>query len=352
MVRPNRFYFIVMMAIVTGLGYLTFKIIRPFLAPLTWSIVLSIVFYPLYSYISKYMKWKGLASLIVLIIIVAVLIGPFSYFSYLLVNEVQTITGHISTGKLQSLHDVLRYPAVKYLVVKTMEVFDISMSEADIEQNLVNNASGILKEVVGKIPIGLGSVFGFLINFLLMTFAIFFMLRDGAAFLGKSRDYMPFSEKQKDRLVKQVRDIVISTVFGGVVVAIVQGTIGGIAYASLGIRSPVLWGLCTAIGSFIPMLGTLTVWGPIALYLFIQVSAVKGIMLTLIGIFGMSLLDSVLRPVLIGNRTSMHTVIIFFSVLGGIEFFGVVGLVVGPLVVALFLSVLEIFRNFEASQNG
>lgn len=349
--RTNRFYFIVMLAIVIGLGYLTYQIIRPFLVPLIWSIVLTIVFYPLYSYVSRYVKWKGLASLIVLIIIVAVLIGPFSYFSYLLVSEVQAITSNISSGKLQSLHDVLRYPAVKYLVLKTMDVFGIPMSEADIEQNLVYNASGIVKEIVGKIPIGLGSVFTFFIDFILMVFTVFFMLKDGAAFLQKSRDYMPFSEKQKERLAMQVRDVVISTVYGGVVVAIVQGIIGGVAYAGLGVRSPVLWGLCTAISSFIPLLGTFTVWGPIALYLFIQVSVAKGIIMTLIGIFGMTLLDSVLRPVLIGNRTSMHTVIIFFSVLGGIQFFGVVGLVVGPLVVAIFLSVLEIFRNFERVAN-
>ncbi|MBF0505973.1 MAG: AI-2E family transporter [Nitrospirae bacterium] len=347
--RTNRFYFIVMLAIVAGLGYLTFEIIRPFIAPLTWGIVMSIVFYPLYSFISKYVKWKGLASLIVLFVIVGILIGPFSYFSYLLVNEVHDVTRRMGTGNMQSLQDILQHPTVRYLVAKALEVFNLPFSEADIEQSLVNSVSGMAKELLGKIPIGLGSVFTFFIDFILMAFATFFMLRDGAAFLERSRDYMPFSEKQKERLVRQVRDIVISTVYGGVVVAIVQGIIGGIAYAGLGIRSPVLWGISTAIASFIPMLGTFTIWGVIALYLFIQVSVFKGIIMTLIGIFAMTVLDSVLRPVLIGNRTSMPAVFIFFSVLGGIGLFGVVGLVMGPLAVALFLSVLEIFRNFEGS---
>ncbi len=339
-----------MLAIVAGLGYLTFQIIRPFAVPIMWSIVLSIVFYPLYIYVARYVKWRGLASFLVLLIIVAIIVGPFSYFSYLLVSEVKEISKHIDTWKLGSPQDILSYPIVKDMVVKALEACNLSMSQADIENNLATNASGIAKELAGKLPIGLGGVFTFFLDFILMVFTVFFMLKDGAAFLRKSKDYLPFSEQHKEKLVKQVRDVVISTVYGGVVVAIVQGIIGGIAYGGLGIRSPVLWGLATAVSSFIPMLGTFTVWGVIALYLFIQVSVLKGIIMTLIGIFGMTVLDSVLRPVLIGNRTSMPAVFIFFSVLGGIGLFGVVGLVMGPLVVALFLSVLEIFKNFEESR--
>ena len=178
------------------------------------------------------------------------------------------------------------------------------------------------------------------------------MLKDGAAFLRKSRDYMPFSEQQKERLDSQIRDIVISTIYGGVLVAVLEGIIGGVVYYALGLKSPVLWGAATAISSFIPLVGSFAVWGSIALYLLVQVSVMKGVILVLIGIFGISVIDYLLRPVLIGSRIRMPVIITFFSVLGGIKFFGLLGLVMGPLVVALFVSVMDIFRNIEADRNA
>ncbi len=350
--RANRFYFIVMLAITAGLGYLTFQILRPFIASIMWGIVLSIVFYPVYSYLGRYLKWKSLTSFIVLVIIIVIIIGPFSYFSYLLINELQDISRHMDTGKMEVLHDVINYPPVHYLLDWISTIFHLSFSEADIEKTLTDNALLMGKELIGRIPGGLGSVVTVFINFIFMALAVFFMLKDGAAFLLKSRDYMPFSEQQKDRLASQIRDIVISTIYGGVLVAVLEGITGGIAYSALGLRSPVLWGAATAISSFIPMVGSFAVWGVIALYLFVRVSVMKGVILVLIGIFGIGPIDYALRPVLIGSRTRMPVIIIFFSVLGGIQFFGLLGLIMGPLVVALFVSVIDIFRNIEADRNA
>src|SRR5208337_545052 len=317
--RENRFYFIVMLAIIAGLGYLTFQILRPFIAAIMWGIVLSIVFYPVYNYLARYLKWKSLASFIVLVIIIAIIIGPFSYFSYLLISELQDISRHVDTGKMELLHDVMSHPTVHYLLNWISTIFHLPFTEADIEKTLTDNALMMEKDLIGKIPSGLGSVVAIFINFIFMALAIFFMLKDGAAFLRKSRDYMPFSEQQKERLASQIRDIVISTIYGGVLVAVLAGITAGIAYSALGLRSPVLWGAATAVASFIPMVGTFAVWGVIALYLFVQVSVIKGFILVLIGIFGISLIDYALRPILIGSRTRMPVIVIFFSVLGGIQ---------------------------------
>jgi predicted PurR-regulated permease PerM len=338
-----------MLAFVAGLGYLTFQILRPFLGSLMWGIVLSIVFYPLYSYTLKYIKLKSLASLIVLVVICAIVVGPFSYFLYLLINEVQDIVTHLGSGKVETLHDILRQPTVISILERISSISHTAYTPEDIETSLIVKVSQLGKELVGKIPVGIGNLLSLLLNFVFMALAVFFMIRDGAGFLEKSRDYMPFSHKQKEMLASEIRDIVISTVYGGTVVAILQGTIGGVTYAALGIRSPVLWGLATSIASFIPLLGAVTVWGPIALYLFFNGFILKGIIMIIIGVFGISIMDFAVKPVLIGNRTSLPVIFIFFSVIGGIGFFGVVGLIMGPLVVALFLSVLEIFRTFEES---
>ena len=158
---------------------------------------------------------------------------------------------------------------------------------------------------------------------------------------------MPFSDEQKSRLTKQVKDMVASTVYGGVTVAMIQGFLGGLAFYVIGFTSPVLWGIVMSIVSFIPLLGTLGVWGPAAIYLLMRGEYLTGIGLILYGTFVIGLVDNFLRPMLIGSRTKMPTIIIFFSVLGGIEAFGIIGLIMGPLIMAVFISVFEIFRHVK-----
>jgi predicted PurR-regulated permease PerM len=185
-----------------------------------------------------------------------------------------------------------------------------------------------------------------------MLFAVFFFLKDGPGFLMRIRDYLPFNEEDKNRLISKIKDMVISTVFGGVVVAIVQGVIGGFAFYFLGIKSPVLWGASISVMSFLPLLGTFSIWGPMTGYLFIQGNYVKGIILLLIGGLGISMVDNILKPIIISGRTKMPTLAVFFSVLGGIKLFGFIGFIMGPLVLALFVSVFEIFGQIEGGENA
>jgi predicted PurR-regulated permease PerM len=180
-----------------------------------------------------------------------------------------------------------------------------------------------------------------------MIFTIFFLLRDGPGFLAKARDFMPFSEKQKDRLATQMKDMVASTVYGGATVAIIQGLLGGSAFYVLGLSSPVMWGVAMAVMSFVPVIGTFSIWGPASLFLVLNGSILKGAGLFLYGVLIISMVDNILRPLIIGSRTKMPTILILFSVLGGIKLFGMIGFVMGPLIMAAFISVFEIFRHIE-----
>jgi len=153
-------------------------------------------------------------------------------------------------------------------------------------------------------------------------------------------------------LVKQIRDIVISTLYGGVAVSIAQGTIAGFTFFILGISNPAIWGLATSIASFVPIVGASSVWVPATIYLFITGEILKGVALAMVGIFGISLIDNILKPIIIGGRTRMPILVIFFSILGGIKLFGLIGLIIGPLVLALFVSVIEIFRRVEGGENA
>jgi predicted PurR-regulated permease PerM len=341
----NRFYSVMLFAILLVLTYLSYQIIRPFLVPVAWAVVLSIVFYPLYAFCLNHLKWKPLASFVSLVIIMFLIIGPFSYIVFLLVDELKAFSDYAEQGDLNAFQNIMGHPHIKAVIHKATAIS--KMTEEELNNAIVQWISSSGKDMMSKVTTGIGNIAGLAIDFIFMSFAIFFLLKDGAGFLERARNYMPFSEEQKDRLVRQIKDIVVSTIYGGVAVALVQGAIGGIAYFFLQVPSPVIWGVATAIASFIPLLGAFAVWGPVAAYLFISGFTVKGIILIVVGIFGISMIDNILKPIIIGSRTKMPILAIFFSVLGGIKLFGLIGLITGPLVLALFISVFEIFRNIE-----
>jgi predicted PurR-regulated permease PerM len=346
----TRFYLFALIALVLLLGFLSYEIIKPFLSPIGWAIVFSIVFYPLYAFTNRYIKWKTIASFITLLVILVLILGPFSYLSYVLIKELKSLAEYLQNESIGSLQSILQHPTVRTIVDKLLSLLNIT--EDELNKALSNNIAGFGRELIGRITKGMSNIITISLNFIFMAFSIFFFLRDGPHFLKKVRDYMPFSEEQKDRLVRLVRDIIISTIYGGIVVSLVQGTMAGIAFFLLGIPTPVVWGVATSIASFVPLLGAASVWVSITVYLFMEGAVVKGIILAIVGTFGISLIDNILKPIIIGGRTKMPVLVIFFSIFGGIKLFGLIGLIMGPLVLALFVSLIEIFRSVEGGQNA
>jgi predicted PurR-regulated permease PerM len=146
--------------------------------------------------------------------------------------------------------------------------------------------------------------------------------------------------------------VISASVYGVIVISAIQGFLGGLAFAVLRIPSPLLWGVVMFLLSMIPMAGAAIVWGPAALYLFFTGHWIKAILLVIWGGGVIGMIDNVLRPRLVGERTKLHELLIFFSVLGGLQVFGVLGLVVGPVVFAIALALLEIFRQSEAQREA
>ncbi|MCX8031060.1 MAG: AI-2E family transporter [Thermodesulfovibrionales bacterium] len=341
----NKFYFISLFAIVILFGYLCYLIFKPFLTPLAWAIVLAIVFYPLLGIINKYVKRASIASTITTLIILLIIIGPFSYISFLIALELRELPKFLNEEALEEIKKSIETPFIKKTINYVIEKFHLT--EAEIDKSISENLSLFGKELLNKFTKSIGNIVSFSVDFLFMTIALFFILKDGSNFLEKIKDYLPFSEQQKSFLTSQIRDIIVSTIYGGVAVAIVQGAIGGMTFFFLGISSPALWGLAISVASFIPLIGAFGVWGPMTVYLFIKGYFLKGILLAIIGTFIISLIDNILKPIIIGGRTKMPVPLIFFSVLGGIQLFGLIGLIMGPLVVAIFISVIDIFKHLD-----
>ncbi|MGE5894472.1 MAG: AI-2E family transporter [bacterium] len=342
----NRFYSFALIVLSLIFGYLAYLVMKPFLIPIMWAVVMAILFYPLYAFLGKYIKWKAIASLLTLVVIVLLIIGPFSYMIISLGAELSQLSSQIEETKIDEL---IRTFERHYLVAGFLEALQktFGIREIDLVKIFQTNLSTISAAILELISISVKNAAVAAINLILMIFSLFFLLKDGPDFIQKINGYLPFPEVHRERLTSKIKDMVISTIYGGVTIGICQGIAGGIAFYLLGISSPVFWGMMILFMSFVPALGTFSIWAPAALILILQGHVLKGVILVFIGIFIISMIDNVLKPLIIGSRTKMHTLIIFFSILGGISLFGLIGLIMGPLIIVISISIFEIFRHIE-----
>lgn len=341
----RKFRIGILVILVAFFTYLAYLIFVPFFAPLVWAAVFAIVFYPVYRLILRGVKRPALASLATVAVVLLVLLGPLSYLSYLLVAELQDLS---TTGlTVEGLRTAYRSSMIHDLASRVLPVFRLDEQQAITY--VVNGFTSVSKQLLSRIPRGLGSIAGAFTTFAFMTFILFFFFKDGNSYVAKLLTYLPLSEKNKKHLSGQTKDVVVSTIYGGVAVAIAQGLVGGIGFVVVGVSSPVLWGLTTAITSFIPFVGSHVVWVPISLYLLVTGHLVKAIVLAFFGVFGIGLVDNLIRPLFIRGRAGLSFLLTFFAVLGGIQAFGLIGIIVGPLIMALYISLIDIVANFDGN---
>jgi predicted PurR-regulated permease PerM len=348
--RANRYYYLTLLFLLTVLGYLTYKIMSPFFTAIAWAVVFSIIFYPFYAFVSRKVRIKSIASLITVLLILIIIVGPFTYVAVLLVKEIQSVSARLNENNLGSLPEFIEKIRVYPIFAKISSFTGVG--ELTSQDAITTNLQKIGNILLAEFSLGVTNALSAVIDFILILFTTFFLFRDGPGFLSKVKDLMPFSAGQKKKLAGQIKDLIVSTVYGGVVIAIIQGILGGIAYYVIGMESPVLWGITMSITSFVPLFGTFLLWGPSAAYLIIQGHTFAGIGLFLYGVFVISMVDNILKPIIIGSRTKLPTIIILFSVLGGIKFFGIIGLIMGPLITAVFISVFEIISHLEGEVEG
>lgn len=345
MERRNRFYYLILFSLIFVLGFATYLIIKPFVSALAWAIVFSIVFYPIYGSILKLTKIRAIASIITVAIIVFIIVGPLAYLSFLIVKEMDEILS-LGVSSRSELSEVLfQNPGFSRLLKKLMETF--SLDEERIHEIIREIFQDAIRAVLNKLRIAFENVPSFFMKFFLMLISIYFFLKDGPDLLEKTKSFLPFREDQKRVLFKQVRDIITTTIYGGVVVAVLQSLIAGFTFLILGIKGAALLGFATFFASFVPVFGTFIVWGPYSFYLIYLGNYAKGLALLLLGAGLISMVDNIVRPLIVRQRVKMPLIVVFFSILGGISLFGIIGVIIGPLIVALFVSVLEILRLTE-----
>lgn len=328
-----------------AIGYLTYLIMLPFLVPVFWAVVFVILFYPLYRHLVKRFRSKTAASLVVCSVIAVFLMVPVALMGFMLTNEAivlyQWAEGSLKGLELQA-HGTPVY-TIPHLQKFISRYFDVaSMDLEGYAATAVKEASGYLTLIIkGAVK----SFAGFLFDLVLAFFSMYFLFKDGDALIGFIKDILPIPEKEKDKLINKSRVVISVTFYGGVVIGVVQGILGGLSFWFLGLPTPVFWGFVMFILSFLPGIGTALVWVPATLYLFVFVGTAKGVIMLLWSAVFVSLVDNVLRPYIVSGKTNQHPLLLFFSILGAVNVFGLMGIVAGPMIVCLAQTGIDIYMD-------
>ncbi|WP_191832114.1 AI-2E family transporter [Pseudomonas fluorescens] len=319
-------------------------ILLPFYGAVFWAVILGIVFAPLQRRLLAYLDWRrNLAAGLTLLICLVIAILPVIIISALLVQEGAALYKNIESGELDLAGYIERFkdilPAFVQNNLERMGIGDLAGLRDKITKGALQGSQFFATQVFS---FGQGT-FEFLVSFAVMLYLLFFFLRDGAELARKIRVAVPLAEQQKRRLQLKFNRVVRATVKGNLLVAITQGTLGGIIFWMLDIPSALVWGVLMAFLSLLPAVGAGIVWAPVAVY-FVATGAVwQGAVLAAFGVFVIGLVDNVLRPLLVGKDTKMPDYLILISTLGGLAVFGLNGFVIGPLIAALFMSSWAIF---------
>lgn len=325
------------------LGYLLYLIFSPFLVPLTWAIVLSIFFYPLHRRIRKRIARANLAALATTLLLTIILIAPtlvvVSAFTNQAIEGAQWLQAEWKQGRKPVLEWWQGLPLSQLL----------GWLPADIEQDqvrdyVIENVRKLVQFIAGWVGPLARNLLLLFFNVFVTLFAAFYLFRDGPRLMDLLRQSLPLDEAYREGLFYIAHNVLYASVFSSFVVAAVQGALGGLTFWFLGIPAPLLWGMVMGFLSLLPVLGAWLVWVPAVIFFVINAQYVKAAILLVTGALIISMADNVLRPLLISGRAQLNGLLVFISILGGIAAFGLVGIVLGPILVALGAAVLEAYR--------
>jgi predicted PurR-regulated permease PerM len=321
------------------LGYLVFRIVAPFLIPLAWSAVLAIFFYPVYEKFTTKLSPMQ-ASLVTTLGVTLLLILPV-----LLVMLFAAREAIDASAKIQAMvhGGSATLPVEKLEALR--EHLPESLQQIDFMDSLRQAGEKIASYLAGSIGAVVKNVFSFMVNLFILLFALFFMFRDGEKILRAMRYLLPFEKKLEDEMLAESRDLIFASVAVALLIAAIQGCLGGLAFALTGLPAPVFMAVLIAFFSIVPVVGSALIWAPAALWLGLSGHWGKAILVVAIcaGVAGLA--DNLVRPLLLRNRTKLNDLLLFISILGGLEVFGLLGLVAGPTILAAGLGVFRVYTE-------
>ncbi|MBL1272968.1 MAG: AI-2E family transporter [Oceanospirillales bacterium] len=341
------------LAMLVGVSLAFVLLMKPFFGPIFWAIAIALIFHPFQMFLVRRLGDRpNVNALITLTVCMLIVVIPVLVLVTSLAAEGLGIYQQIQDGEIKPGEYIDQvnqsFPAIQSFLAQ----FDVSFSE--IRDRVVSLFVGG-SQFLAKQALGIGqNTFQFFLGLALMVYLAFFLLRDGRKLIELLIRALPLGDERERLLFAKFAEVTRATVKGNLLIAIIQGALGGIIFWILGIGGALLWGVVMAIFSLLPAVGAALVWVPAAIYLAAVGDVAESIVLTIFGVVVIGLADNILRPILVGRDTKLPDYIVLLSTLGGLAMFGINGFVMGPLVAALFMAFWGIFiREFsEESQRA
>jgi predicted PurR-regulated permease PerM len=331
--RRPPFYVLVLVAI-----YLSYLVLGPFLVPLAWAAVFAMLFHAPQLRLAERIG-RTRAALVLTVLTGLLIVLPAVLLLTVLAREATQVAEY-----LQQQSSLITPHGIERIWDGARARSPIALPE-EPTQLLRDGVSRVLTFLAPRAGAVVADLFATIGTLFAMLFALFFLARDGDVIGRELRSLLPLPAAYSDRLIRDTRDLVIASVGAGVLVAVTQGTIGGLAFLILGLGAPAFWGVVMGFCSLIPVVGAALVWIPAALWLLLSGSIGKGIAMVVIGALGISMADNVLRPLVLSGSTRVNGLVIFFGLLGGVAAFGFIGLVLGPVILVVTGNLLRMFAR-------
>ncbi len=321
--------------------YVCWLMLQPFLNVILWASVLSVVFFPLHRRIrARVESPSGAAAASTLVVIVLILL-PVTFITIAVVRELSGAADTLQAGVQHLSGRTL--PGLGWVLDHVRGYVDIDPVQA--QKLIAARMQSWGGALASSTLLVVGGAVGAVVQMALVVFTMFYMFRDGERIRHAAYETLPLERVQMHDIAVRTRDVIGATIYGVLVISAIQGTLGTFIFWLLGLPSPLLWGVVMFFLSMIPMAGAFLVWAPAALYLAFTGAYVKAGVLVVWGVLVIGSIDNFLSARLVGKRASLHELLIFFAVLGGLQVFGVLGLVLGPVVVAITLALIEMIRQ-------
>lgn len=334
MIDEKSFNKIASVVVLAVLVILSFFILKPILISSIFALILAFIFHPLYKRFFSWTKNRNLSALLICIILLVIIILPLLFFVPLLVTQTFEVYTYIQS------EDVL---APLYSIAN--KFFSSSGIPSDLIVAINSFTSKVASSFLSKFTDVLLNSPIILLHLVLILFVFFFGLRDGEELLVYIQSISPLSEESEKKVFKQFKDITRSVIFGQIIVGIIQGIVTGFALFILRVPNALVLTLIATFVGILPIIGPWLVWVPVDIYLFLVGRTVAGFGLLIYGLVIITWVDAIIRPLIVSKRTKINSAVVLVSMVGGLLVFGVLGLIIGPLVIAYLILLLESYRK-------
>lgn len=323
--------------------YLCWLMLQPFVNVLAWAAVLVVFFYPVHRRLVTRTQRPATSALLSSLFVILAILLPLTLITFAVVNEMAGVLENLQTSAATLLNP--NSPVAGRLIAWLSNY--VNVEQLYSQQFLLDRLKGLSGAIMGSTLGFVGGLVGVIVQVFFVIFTMYYLFRDGDRIMKALPEMLPLERAQSETIFARTREVISASLYGVLVIAMIQGALGGLAFWVLGLPSAIVWAVVMTFLSMIPMAGSFFVWVPAAIYLAATGHWIKALVLVGWGLLVIGTIDNFLRPKLVGEKTKLHELFIFFSVLGGLKVFGVLGIVLGPVVLAITLALLDVFRQAD-----